>query len=71
VSTKKGRLWNMKKPHPLGRTEAESATLGVLTRIAMWFDSQPRSFTGHEVAEVLLTAWTGYEQSERTTLLET
>ena len=57
--------------HPLGRTKAESQTLGALTKIALWFDlsAGEKTFTGHEVAGILLSAWQGYEQSKRTTLL--
>lgn len=57
--------------HPLGRTKAESQVLGVLTRIAMWFDCQDRSFTGREVCEILLGAWQGYEQTKGVTLKAT
>lgn len=46
------------------RTNPESAVLGALTRLALWFDSQDRKFTGREVATVLLEAWHSYEQAK-------
>jgi|GEM_PF-5887446 len=52
--------------HPFNRNEIESATLGVLTRLALWFDLENRGtvFTGHDVSGILIGAWHSYESSK-------
>jgi hypothetical protein len=57
--------------HPLGRSKAESQALGVLTRFALWFQGQRRSFTGEQVASILLAGWDSYEESKGAKLPET
>lgn len=46
------------------RTGPESAVLGALTKLALWFQFQDRSFSGKEVAEILISAWHSYEQAK-------
>ena len=57
--------------HPLGRNAAESATLMFLTRLAMLFDRhKARTFTGAEVAQIILGSWQSYELSKDTPEIE-
>lgn len=46
------------------RSKPESAVLGALTRLALWFEFQDRKFTGKQVAEILISAWHSYEASK-------
>jgi hypothetical protein len=49
------------------RTAEERAPLVRLTKLGLFFEIQERNtlFTGHDVSEVILTAWHSYEQSKR------
>lgn len=46
------------------RTKEESTTLLALTRLAMWFSFSKQTFTGEEVANIILAAWHSYERSK-------
>jgi hypothetical protein len=56
-------------PHnPFNRSKEERAALGVITRYALWFQSQPiTSFTGDEVASILISGWQYFEFSKAQT----
>lgn len=55
------------KKHPLGRSKEESLVLGGFTRLALWFDSRRgETFTGDEVAQIILGMWQEYELSKDT-----
>lgn len=46
------------------------AVKGCLTRLALWFSGQRRSFTGEQVAEILIASWLGYERDVPASRLE-
>lgn len=51
--------------NPFNRSTEERAVLGAITRLALWFDAKREtSFSGGEVAEILLTGWHSYEMSK-------
>jgi hypothetical protein len=52
---------------PLGKTEqqrAEFIVKGCLTRLALMFQFSGRTFTGPEVANVILAAWFAHDKPE-------
>jgi hypothetical protein len=47
------------------RTREERAVLLCLTRLAMFFNTSGHTYSGQQVAEIILTAWHSYEQSKQ------
>lgn len=45
----------------------QQAVKGCLTRVALWFQGQRRTFTGAQVAEILIASWLGYEREREET----
>jgi|SRR5579862_3387914 len=55
---------DLTKTRLIARTAEEKAVLGALTKVALWFSFQRGTFTGPEVANMLLGAWHSYEGSK-------
>jgi hypothetical protein len=53
-----------KRSNPFGRTKEEQIVLGALTRLAIFFQTSRETFTGEQVAEIILMSWHSYEASK-------
>lgn len=46
------------------KLETETAVMNAVQRLAVFFQCQHRTFTGPEIAGILLSAWHRYEQEK-------